>query len=189
VGEAAFYGPKIDIQFRTTLGREESMATIQLDFAAKERFGLSYMDETGNENGEVFVIHRAPLSTHERFVAFLLEQWTGNLPTWLSPVQTQVITISEKHKKYADQVREALELAGVRVSVDDSDNTIGKKIRTHRKNRPAYMLILGDEEMSGGTVSIRGRSGSQKKGVKLEEFVSDIFAEISNRSRELSLDE
>ncbi|HIG34375.1 MAG TPA: threonine--tRNA ligase [Candidatus Poseidoniales archaeon] len=189
VGEAAFYGPKIDIQFRTTLGREETLATIQLDFAAKERFGLSYMDETGNENGEVFVIHRAPLSTHERFVAFLLEQWTGNLPTWLSPLQTQVITISEKHKKYADQVRESLELAGVRVSVDDSDNTIGKKIRTHRKNRPAYMLILGDEEMSGGTVSIRGRSGSQKKGVKLEEFVSDIFAEISNRSRELSLDE
>ncbi|GIS48280.1 MAG: hypothetical protein Ct9H90mP21_1870 [Methanobacteriota archaeon] len=128
VGEAAFYGPKIDIQFRTALGREESMSTIQLDFAAKERFGLSYMDETGNENGEVFVIHRAPLSTHERFVAFLLEQWAGNLPTWLSPVQAQVITISEKHKEYAEQVRETLKIAGVRVKVDDSDNTIGKKI-------------------------------------------------------------
>jgi len=188
VGEAAFYGPKIDIQFRTALGREESLATIQLDFAAKERFGLSYMDETGNENGEVFVIHRAPLSTHERFVAFLLEQWAGNLPTWISPVQAQIITISEKHKQYGEHVREALELAGVRVFVDDSDNTIGKKIRTHRKSRPAYMLILGDEEASGGTVSIRGRSGDQKNGVKLEEFVSDIFAEISNRSRELSLD-
>jgi len=189
IGEAAFYGPKIDIQFRTALGREESLATIQLDFAAKERFGLSYMDETGNENGEVFVIHRAPLSTHERFVAFLLEQWAGNLPTWISPIQAQVITISEKHKEYAEHVRESLELAGVRVVVDDSDNTIGKKIRTHRKSRPAYMLILGDEEVSDGTVSIRGRSGSQKNGVKLEEFVSDIFAEISNRSRELSLDE
>ena len=189
IGEAAFYGPKIDIQFRTALGREESLATIQLDFAAKERFGLSYMDETGNENGEVFVIHRAPLSTHERFVAFLLEQWAGNLPTWISPIQAQVITISEKHKEYAEHVRESLELAGVRVVVDDSDNTIGKKIRTHRKSRPAYMLILGDEEVSDGTVSIRGRSGNQKNGVKLEEFVSDIFAEISNRSRELSLDE
>jgi threonyl-tRNA synthetase len=189
VGEAAFYGPKIDIQFRTALGREESLATIQLDFAAKERFGLSYMDETGNENGEVFVIHRAPLSTHERFVAFLLEQWAGNLPTWLSPIQAQVITISEKHRKYADQVREALEIAGVRVNVDDSDNTIGKKIRTHRKNRPAYMLILGDDEMSDGTVSIRGRGGNQKNGVELEVFVSDIFAEISNRDRDLSLDE
>ena len=189
VGEAAFYGPKIDIQFRTALGREESLATIQLDFAAKERFGLSYMDETGNENGEVFVIHRAPLSTHERFIAFLLEQWAGNLPTWLSPVQVQVITISEKHSNYAEQVRESLYAAGVRVCVDDSDNTVGKKIRTHRKIRPSYMLILGDEEMANGTVSIRGRSGNQKNGVKLDEFVSDIFAEISNRSKVLSLDE
>ncbi|MBP72273.1 MAG: threonine--tRNA ligase [Euryarchaeota archaeon] len=189
VGEAAFYGPKIDIQFRTLLGREESMSTIQLDFAAKERFGLSYTDETGAENGEVFVIHRAPLSTHERFVAFLTEHWAGNFPIWLSPVQVQIITISEKHKQYAEQVREALDVAGIRVQVDDSDNTIGKKIRTHRKTRPAYMVILGDEEASDRTVSIRGRSGNQKKGVALEEFVSDVFAEISNRSRDLSLDE
>ena len=187
IGEAAFYGPKIDIQFRTALGREESMATIQLDFAAKERFGLSYMDETGSENGEVFVIHRAPLSTHERFVAFLLEQWAGNLPTWLSPIQVQIITISEKHKSYAEKVRESLEVAGVRVSVDDSDNTIGKKIRMHRKIRPAYMVILGDDEMNGDTVSIRGRGGDQKNGVDLNEFVSDIFAEISNRGKDLTL--
>tara|TARA_B100000676_G_C18065197_1_gene840491 strand:- start:206 stop:2143 length:1938 start_codon:yes stop_codon:yes gene_type:complete len=187
IGEAAFYGPKIDIQFRTALGREESLATIQLDFAAKERFGLSYMDESGVENGEVFVIHRAPLSTHERFVAFLLEQWAGNLPTWLSPIQVQVITISEKHKDYAEKVRESLELAGVRVRVDDSDNTIGKKIRTHRKVRPAYMVILGDDEMDGGSVSIRSRGGEQKNGVALEEFVSDIFSEISNRSKALSI--
>ena len=189
VGEAAFYGPKIDIQFRTALGREESMATIQLDFAAKERFGLSYMDETGNENGEVFVIHRAPLSTHERFVAFLLEQWAGNLPTWLSPVQVQIITISEKHKSYAQKVREKLEIAGVRVCVDDSDNTIGKKIRTHRKVRPSYMLILGDDEMQNKTVSIRDRGGGQKNSVDLNGFISDIFAEISNRSKVLSLTE
>jgi threonyl-tRNA synthetase len=189
VGEAAFYGPKIDVQFRTALGREESMATIQLDFAAKERFGLSFMDETGAENGEVFVIHRAPLSTHERFVAFLLEQWAGNLPTWLSPVQVQIITISEKHKSYGEHVRESLENAGVRVKVDDSDNTIGKKIRTHRKVRPAYMVIIGDDEIRDGTVSIRGRSGDQKNGVSLNEFVSDIFAEISNRSKDLTLTE
>ncbi len=189
VGEAAFYGPKIDIQFRTALGREESLATIQLDFAAKERFGLSYMDETGSENGEVFVIHRAPLSTHERFCAFLLEEWAGNLPTWLSPIQAQIITISEKHKEYAQKVRGQLEIAGVRTRVDDSDNTIGKKIRTHRKVRPAYMVILGDDEMSQETVSIRSRSGDQKNGVDLAEFVSDLFAEISNRSKDLALTE
>ncbi len=186
-GEAAFYGPKIDIQFRTALGREESMATIQLDFAAKERFGLSYMDETGNENGEVFVIHRAPLSTHERLVAFLLEQWAGNLPTWLSPVQAQLITISEKHKEYAEEIREALEVAGVRVRVDDSDNTIGKKIRTHRKMRPAYMVILGDDETKGGTVSIRARNGSQRNGVPLSEFIEEISSEIVSRSKELAI--
>ena len=193
VGEAAFYGPKIDIQFTTALGREESMSTIQLDFAAKDRFGLSYKDENGKENGEVFVIHRAPLSTHERFVAFLTEHWVGCFPTWLSPIQVQVITISEKQSEYAEKVRLSLERAGVRVSVDDSDATIGKKIRMHRKMRPAYMLILGEDEENNQTVSIRidrkgdPRNGEQCKDVPLEQFVADIFAEITNRQKELSL--
>ena len=187
VDEAAFYGPKVDIQFTTLLGREESMSTIQLDFAAKERFGLTYKDAGGNENGEVFVIHRAPLSTHERFVAFLTEHWAGNFPTWLSPVQVQVITISEKHKEHAARVADALHEAGVRVRVDDSDSTIGKKIRLHRTLRPAYMVIIGDEESANGTVSIRARNGDQRNGVSLTEFVADIFAEIGNRSKDLSI--
>tara|TARA_B100000965_G_scaffold121331_1_gene100281 strand:+ start:19130 stop:21076 length:1947 start_codon:yes stop_codon:yes gene_type:complete len=187
VGEAAFYGPKIDIQFRTLLGREESMSTIQLDFAAKERFELTYTDETGHENGEVFVIHRAPLSTHERFVAFLTEHWAGNFPTWLSPVQVQIITISEKHKIHAATVANTLYESGVRVKVDDSDNTVGKKIRTHRKMRPAYMVIIGDEETENGTVSIRSRGGEQLNGVPMEEFVAGIYAEITTRDRNLSL--
>jgi threonyl-tRNA synthetase len=163
------------------------MSTIQLDFAAKDRFELSFKDENGNENGEVFVIHRAPLSTHERFVAFLTEHWIGNFPTWLSPIQVQVITISEKHKKYAAEVGAALKAAGVRVKVDDSDATIGKKIRMHRKMRPAYMIILGDEEVTDSTVSIRARNGDQCKGVALSDFVSQISEEISNRSGELAL--
>ena len=193
IGEAAFYGPKIDIQFTTALGREESMSTIQLDFAAKERFELSYKDENGDENGEVFVIHRAPLSTHERFVAFLTEHWAGNFPTWLSPVQVQVITISEKQKEYASEVASMLKEAGIRVSVDDSDATIGKKIRMHRKMRPAYMLILGEDEATERTVSIRidrkgeSRSGDQSNGVPLTKFITDISMEINIKSRELSL--
>ena len=188
VGEAAFYGPKIDIQFRTLLGREESMSTIQLDFAAKERFGLSYTDETGLDNGEVFVIHRAPLSTHERFVAFLTEHWAGWFPTWLSPIQVQIITISEKHKVHAATVASALYESGARVRVDDSDNTVGKKIRTHRKMRPSYMVIIGDEETENGTVSIRNSmTGDQRNGVPLDEFVAGIFAEITTRDRSLSL--
>jgi threonyl-tRNA synthetase len=193
IGEAAFYGPKIDIQFTTALGREESMSTIQLDFAAKERFELSYKDENGDENGEVFVIHRAPLSTHERFVAFLTEHWAGNFPTWLSPVQVQVITISEKQKEYASEVASMLKEAGIRVSVDDSDATIGKKIRMHRKMRPAYMLILGEDEATERTVSIRidrkgeSRSGDQSNGVPLKKFITDISMEINTKSRKLSL--
>jgi threonyl-tRNA synthetase len=193
IGEAAFYGPKIDIQFTTALGREESMSTIQLDFAAKERFQLTYKDEKGEENGEVFVIHRAPLSTHERFVAFLTEHWAGNFPTWLSPKQIQIITISEKQKKYAREVEKSLEEIGVRVSVDDSDATIGKKIRMHRKMRPAYMLILGEDEQKQRTVSIRidrkgePRSGEQCKDIPLNEFLEKLSEEISSKSKDLSL--
>jgi len=187
IGEAAFYGPKVDIQFTTTIGREESMSTIQLDFAAKERFGLKYTDETGMENGEVFVIHRAPLSTHERFVAFLTEHWSGNFPTWLSPIQVQIITISEKHKKYAKMVSEKLLKSGIRVKIDDSDNTIGKKIRLHRKMRPAYMAIIGDEESENMTISVRARNGLQRNGIPLDEFVQEIEKEIHNRKTTLDI--
>ena len=187
VGEAAFYGPKVDIQFKTALGREESMSTIQLDFAAKERFGLSYMDENGNQNDEVLVIHRAPLSTHERFVAFLTEHWMGNFPTWISPTQVQIITISERHSDYAGEVASRLKEHKVRVTVDDSDSTIGRKIRTHRKMRPAYMLIIGDGEAADGTVSIRARNGDQRNGVPLEDFIVGVTEEINNRSSKLSL--
>ena len=187
VGEAAFYGPKVDIQFKTALGREESMSTIQLDFAAKERFGLSYMDENGNQNDEVLVIHRAPLSTHERFVAFLTEHWMGNFPTWISPTQVQIITISERHADYAGEVASRLREHKVRVEVDDSDSTVGRKIRTHRKMRPAYMLIIGDGEAADGTVSIRARNGDQRNGVLLEDFIAGVTEEIKNRSSKLSL--
>ena len=187
VGEAAFYGPKVDIQFRTALGREESMSTIQLDFAAKERFGLSYMDETGSENGEVLVIHRAPLSTHERFVAFLTEHWMGNFPTWLSPTQVQIITISERHSEHAAKVALNLRDQGIRVSLDDSDSTIGRKIRTHRKMRPAYMLIIGEDEVENGTVSIRARNGDQRNGVLLEDFIEGIIEEIKSRSPSMGM--
>ena len=187
IGEAAFYGPKVDIQFTTAIGREESMSTIQLDFAAKERFSLTYTDETGSDNGEVFVIHRAPLSTHERFVAFLTEHWSGNFPTWLSPIQVQINTISEKHKEYANYLGEELKNAGIRMRIDDSDNTIGKKIRMHRKMRPAYMAIIGDEETDNKTVSIRARDGRQRNGVPLKQFIQEISSENFNRETELSL--
>lgn len=187
IGEAAFYGPKVDIQFTTAIGREESMSTIQLDFAAKERFGLTYTDETGSDNDEVFVIHRAPLSTHERFVAFLIEHWSGNFPTWLSPIQVQIITISEKHQEYANNLAQILKEVGIRANTDTSDNTIGKKIRMHRTMRPAYMVIIGDEESINGTVSIRARDGRQRNGMALDEFIEEISLENTNRKTTLDL--
>jgi threonyl-tRNA synthetase len=187
VGEAAFYGPKVDIQFTTLLGREESMSTIQLDFAAKDRFGLTFMDDSGTENSEVFVIHRAPLSTHERFVAFLTENWAGNFPTWLSPIQVQLITISEKHNEYAATIEKQLKEFGIRVKADYSDHTIGKKIRMHRKMRPAYMAIIGDDEVKNNTISIRSRSGNQENGISLGHFFEKINTEITSRSKTLEI--
>ena len=187
IGEAAFYGPKVDIQFTTLLGREESMSTIQLDFAAKDRFGLTFMDDSGTENSEVFVIHRAPLSTHERFVAFLTENWAGNFPTWLSPIQVQLITISEKHNEYAAKVERQLKELEIRVKADYSDHTIGKKIRMHRKLRPAYMAIIGDDEVKNNTISIRSRNGNQENGILLEEFLEKINTEITSRSKTLEI--
>ena len=184
VGEAAFYGPKVDIQFKTLLGREESMSTIQLDFAAKDRFKLSFMDKTGNENSDVFVIHRAPLSTHERFTAFLTEHWAGNFPTWLSPIQVKIITISENHVEYGKKVASTLEKKNIRVDPDYSDNTIGKKIRLHRKMRPAYMVIIGEDEQKNNTVSIRKRNGEQKNGITLNEFVKLLSKECENKNHE-----
>ncbi len=187
IGEAAFYGPKVDIQFTTLLGREESMSTIQLDFAAKDRFNLTFMDETGTENNGVFVIHRAPLSTHERFVAFLTENCAGNFPTWLSPIQVQIITISEKHNVYAREIEKKLLDSKIRVKSDYSDNTIGKKIRMHRKIRPAYMIIIGDDEIENNTVSIRARNGDQKNNISVKEFIAKITKENKTRNKELEL--
>jgi len=111
--EAAFYGPKVDVQFKSVIGREESMSTVQLDFAAKERFGLSYTDESGKANDEVFVIHRAPLSTHERFTAFLIEHYAGNWPVWMSPVQVMISPVGSKHVDGAREIAKEFLAAGV----------------------------------------------------------------------------
>ena len=144
--EAAFYGPKVDVQFRSVGGREETMSTIQLDFVAKQRFGLSYTDKEGKENNEVFVIHRAPLSTHERFTAFLIEHYGGKFPLWLSPVQVSILPVGKDHKEYAYKVFEELKNAGIRVSINDADETLGKRIRQAKLSHVPYFLVIGDNE-------------------------------------------
>jgi threonyl-tRNA synthetase len=179
--EAAFYGPKVDVQFTSAIGREETMSTIQLDFMARERFGLSYMDENGENNTEVFVIHRAPLSVHERFMAFLIEHFAGAFPVWLSPVQVTVLPISDKHAEYANQVLAQLQASGVRVELDDRSERLSAKIRDAQLQKIPYMLIVGDKEAEQGTVAVRQRAGGAQEVVALEEFVQRVAGEIRER--------
>ena len=133
------------------------------------------------------MIHRAPFGSMERFCGVLIEHFAGKFPTWLSPTQCHILTISQKHTEYANKVANILRENGVRVEVDDGDDTIGKKIRTHRKLPPSYMIILGDGEQENNTVSLRGRSGDQIADIKLEQFVQDIVTEIEDKVAQPSL--
>lgn len=175
--EAAFYGPKVDVQFKSVIGREETMSTVQLDFAAKQRFGLEYTDEQGNKNNEVFVIHRAPLSTHERFLAFLIEHYAGKFPLWLAPVQIKLLPIADRHAEYATAVAEQLRQAGYRVEIDAAQETIGKKIRAAQLEKVPYMLILGDKEVEAGTVAVRGREAGDLGAIGLDELLKKLAQE------------
>ena len=128
------------------------------------------------------MIHRAPFGSMERFCGVLIEHFAGRFPTWLAPTMVHVLTISEKQVEYGHKVVDELKAAGIRVEIDDGDDTIGKKIRTHRKFHPAYMLILGDEEISQNSVSIRARNGDQRAGVKLSDFISEIVEEVATKA-------
>ncbi|MBI5230436.1 MAG: threonine--tRNA ligase [Candidatus Magasanikbacteria bacterium] len=179
--EAAFYGPKVDVMFKSVLGREETMSTIQLDFAAKKRFELAYTDETGAHNNEVFVIHRAPLSTHERFMAFLIEHYAGVWPVWLSPVQVKLLPVGEKHREYAGEMQARFMEAGIRAAVDMTDETVGKKIRNAEHEKVPYMLVIGDKEASGGPLAVRSRWSKDTVNEELEKFIARAQKEIADR--------
>ncbi len=180
--EAAFYGPKVDVQFKSIIGREETMSTVQLDFLAKERFGLHYTDDKGQENKEVFVIHRAPLSTHERFTAFLIEHYGGMWPVWLSPVQVVLAAVSEKHAAGARELAQELFALDIRVEVDDGDETLGNKVRKAVQKRVPYIVVIGDKELSGGDWMIRVRGKEKQEKMTKAEFVARLQKEISLRN-------
>ncbi|PIR61551.1 MAG: threonine--tRNA ligase [Candidatus Pacebacteria bacterium CG10_big_fil_rev_8_21_14_0_10_44_11] len=179
--EAAFYGPKVDVQFKSVVGREETMSTIQLDFVASERFGLSYVGENGEKNSEVFVIHRAPLSVHERFLAFLLEHYAGAFPVWLSPVQVKVLPITDRHQEYANEVAAELRHAGVRVEVDGRSERLQAKIRDAQLQKVPLMAVVGDKETEQQTVAVRNRDGGGQEVLKLTEFVASCREKIEKR--------
>ncbi|OHA58262.1 MAG: threonine--tRNA ligase [Candidatus Vogelbacteria bacterium RIFOXYD1_FULL_44_32] len=179
--EAAFYGPKVDVQFKSAIGREETMSTIQLDFVAKTRFGLTYIDNEGKDNNEVFVIHRAPLSTHERFMAFLIEHYAGAFPTWLSPVQVAILPVAEAHDKFAEEVVTKLKEAGVRVEYLASGDSLGKRIRSVKTSKVPYFVVIGDKEKDSGNLTIENRAGD-KEEILTEKLVEKLQTEIKNRS-------
>lgn len=179
--EAAFYGPKIDIQFKTVTGREETMSTVQLDFAAKKRFELKYMDKDGNLNNEVFVIHRAPLGTHERFMAFLIEHFAGKFPVWLSPVQISIITIADRHIDYAKKLQHELKENNIRVELDDRTESIGKKVRDNQSQHIPYIITIGDKETQTEDLAIRTRD-NKVVNLKKQEFIEKILKEIKDKN-------
>lgn len=181
--EAAFYGPKIDVQIYSVIGREFTLATNQVDFSQGRSFKLQYTSKE-NTAETPLIIHRAPLGTHERFIGFLLEHYAGKLPVWLAPVQVKVLPISDKFLEYAQTVLQQLKKLDIRVEIDDRNEKIGKKIRDTELGRVPYMLIVGEKEASEGKVSVR-RQGKGDLGARsVEEFAAEISAEIRERRAE-----
>lgn len=184
-GEAAFYGPKLDVQVKTALGTEETLSTIQLDFLLPERFDLTYVGEDGENTHRPVVIHRGIVSTMERFVAYLTEVYKGAFPTWLAPIQATIIPVSvDAHGDYAYEIKERLQTKGLRVEVDDRNEKMGYKIRTSQTQKIPYQLVVGDKELEDATVNVR-RYGSKETAVEdLNIFIDAMEAEVKNYSRE-----
>ena len=180
-GEAAFYGPKIDVQVPTAAGKDETISTIQLDFLLPERFALEYIGEDGAPHRPV-MIHRAVTSTMERWVALLIEQYEGKFPLWLAPEQVRVMPIADRHASYANQVRDHLVAAGLRAGVDSSNERISYKIRRAQLEHVPYMVVVGDREAASGTVAVRSRSDGDLGAAPLAQFVERLQREVASKA-------
>jgi threonyl-tRNA synthetase len=179
-GEAAFYGPKLDIQIRNVHGKEDTLITIQIDFMLAERFGMEYVDVDGTKKFP-YVLHRTSIGCYERTLALLLEKYAGAMPTWLAPVQVKVLPISEKHEQYGTIVCERLKAAGIRAELDIRSEKIGYRIREAQLEKVPYMLITGDKEIESDCVAVRSRKEGDKGSISLDEFISVILNEINKR--------
>ena len=184
--EAAFYGPKIDVQVWSSIGREFTLATNQVDFAIPKRFGLTYTDKDGKEKTPI-AIHRAPLSTHERMIGFLIEHYAGAFPTWLSPQQVAILSVAERHTDACSKLRRKMMEKGIRVHLDNSNESVGKKIRNSIKIKVPYMLVIGDKEAPKGEwaddtlMAVRPRGKDNTEEISLGDFLSKLKDEIENR--------
>ena len=180
-GEAAFYGPKLDIQFRDILGREETYSTVQIDFHLPNQFGLGYVSEDGKEHRPV-IIHRGVISTMERIMAYLIELYAGAFPVWLAPIQAILIPVSDRHLDYASGVAERLSSHDFRIEVDGGGKRMNAKIREAELAKIPYMLVVGDKEVGNGAVSVRLRSGEDLGEMKVDKFESLLHDVTESRS-------
>ena len=179
-GEAAFYGPKIDIQAKNVYGKEDTMITIQLDCAIAENFDLYYIDQNGDKV-RPYIIHRTSMGCYERTLAWLIEKYAGKFPTWLCPEQVRVLPISEKYEEYANKVCAELKKNDIDVTVDNRSEKIGFKIREARLDKLPYMLVVGQQEEADGTVSVRSRFAGNEGTKSLDEFIDAICKEIRTK--------
>jgi threonyl-tRNA synthetase len=184
-GEAAFYGPKLDIQLKDVMGREETISTIQIDFHLPNQFGLAYIDEQDNEQRPV-IIHRGVISTMERMTAYLIELYAGAFPAWLAPVQATVVPIADRHFEFGRQVAQRLVQAGFRAECDDRDRRMNAKIRDAQLMKVPYILVIGDKEMEADSVAVRLRTGEDLGAMPLAKFEGMLQGIVQSRSLNLT---
>ena len=182
IDEAAFYGPKLDIQCKNVFGKEDTIVTIQIDMLLAKKFGMEYVD-SDNTMKTPYIIHRTSLGCYERTLALLIEKYAGALPVWLAPLQVKLLPITDRNNDYTDKVLEALEAAGVRVEADKRQEKTGYKIREAQLKKTPYMLVLGDKEEAEGTVSVRRRDSQEMTSMTIDEFISMITLEIAQKKR------
>ena len=180
IGEAAFYGPKLDIQIRNVFGKEDTLITIQIDQMLAEKFGMEYVDRDGTKKNP-YIIHRTSIGCYERTLALLIEKYAGAFPTWLAPVQVKLLPIADRHQPYVFEVAKELEKYGLRVEVDDRSEKIGYKIREAQMEKVPFMLVAGDKEQEDGTVAVRARKEGDKGTMSIADFVALIREHIDNK--------
>lgn len=182
IDEAAFYGPKLDIQYKNVYGKEDTLVTIQIDMLLAERFGMYYIDENGNK-ALPYIIHRTSLGCYERTLAYLIEEYAGALPTWMMPEQVRFLPITDRAADYCAQQADQLRQQGFRVEVDGRNEKIGKKIREATLEKIPFMLVVGDRDMENGTVSVRTRKGEDLGAMTLEDFSAKLRQIVDEKQK------
>ena len=182
VGEAAFYGPKLDIQYKNVFGKEDTLVTIQIDQLLAEQYNMEYVDQEGKKV-RPYIIHRTSMGCYERTLAYLIEEYAGALPTWMSPEQVRILPITDRTLEYSKEIQKKLEAVGVRVELDERSEKIGKKIRDAQLEKVPYMLVLGDKEAEAGQVAVRSRKTGETEVMTADEFVAKIVMEIATKAK------